>query len=266
MIELKNVSKWYGKRQVLDNVSFSVGPGEFVCITGPSGAGKSTLVHVLAGAEDLSSGALEIDGIELHRIPPMAVRLFRRRVGIVFQDYKLLRHLTVRENIAFPLEVCNVPAGEIRQRVSSVISMLELEKQADVLPNELAGGEKARAAVGRAIINDPLILLADEPTGNLDPDQSMRILEIFRSINTKGTTVVLATHDSALVDSLQTRVLRLEHGTITRDSAGGYRGEKIKAPEVVAEAPVAETHTPKKKAAGKSTAKRKVKVTAVNGK
>lgn len=228
MIELKGVSKFYDSAHVLTDVSLDIGPGEFVCITGPSGAGKSTLLHLLTGAEQVTKGSIEIDGVDLRIVPPRALQIFRRRLGIVFQDYKLLKNRTVAENIAFPLEVCGVPDAEIDTRVREVLQRVDLIKHAHTLPSSLSGGEKARTAIGRAIAHDPVILLADEPTGNIDPDQSVQIMNLFKEIHERGTTVIIATHDSGLVDVLKPRVIELRDGSITRDSVGGYSKENAK--------------------------------------
>ncbi|MCA9371006.1 MAG: ATP-binding cassette domain-containing protein [Candidatus Peregrinibacteria bacterium] len=255
MIELKNVSKSYGKTTVLQNISFTVNPGEFVCITGPSGAGKSTLLHLLTGAETVTKGSIEIDGVNLNIVPPGALQIFRQRLGIVFQDYKLLKNRTIAENIAFPLEVCGVPDSDIAKRVRTVLKLVELTKHADSLPSEISGGEKARAAVGRAVVHDPMIILADEPTGNIDPNQSKTILNLFNEIHASGTTIILATHDTALVDALNTRVIELSDGAIVRDSVGGYKGKK----------PKAEKHDILEEDADEGNdKKKKVKVTAIS--
>ena len=260
MLELIGVSKSYGKSHVLTDISFRVDPGEFVCITGPSGAGKTTLLHLMTGAETISKGSIEIDGVDLRVVPPGALQLFRQRLGIVFQDYKLLLNRTVAENIAFPLEVCGVPDREIAESVELVLELVDLKKRAHAMPASLSGGEKARAAIGRAIVHDPMIILADEPTGNVDPEQSRLIMKLFKEINASGTTIVLATHDAGLVDALHTRVIELREGAVSRDSVGGY-GKKRKHGHadheekynILAEEP----H-------GKGT-KRKVKVTSVGG-
>ncbi|MFA7682362.1 MAG: ATP-binding cassette domain-containing protein [Candidatus Peribacteraceae bacterium] len=259
MIVLKNVSKAFGSKKVLTQVSFQVNPKEFVCITGPSGAGKSTLIHLLAGAEQASSGSIEVDGVDLRAIPPMALRLFRRRVGIVFQDYKLLPHFTVRENVAFPLEVCGEADAAIARRVDELLKEMHLKKIANALPEEISGGEQARTAIARAIVHKPMVLLADEPTGNLDPDQSEQVLKIFRSIHRAGTTVVLATHDTALVDILHTRVIRLEDGKITRDSAGGYHTPKSAAHQILQE-----TSEESPKNVPKKRSSKNVRITAIS--
>lgn len=249
MIELKGASKLYGNVKVLDGISFRIDPGEFVCITGPSGAGKSTLLHVLTGAENISKGKIEVDGVDLRLIPPLALQMFRRKLGIVFQDYKLLGNRTVAENIAFPLEVCGVPDDQIEKRVRKVLELVELTKHAHTLPHALSGGEKARAAIGRAIVHDPIIILADEPTGNIDPDQSVKIMKLFKKIHDSGTTIVIATHDSGLVDALKPRVIQLVDGEIVRDSTGKYTQKK----SVESAGSARTTKTPK----------RKVKVTGI---
>jgi len=264
MIVLKNVYKSFRRRKVLEDVSFQIQPGEFVCITGPSGAGKTTLVHILAGAEEVSSGGIEVDGVDLRAVPPMALRLFRRRVGVVFQDYRLLPHLTVSENIAFPLEVCGESDRKIRKRVPELLKQLKLTKVADAYPEELSGGEQARTAIARAIVHAPMILLADEPTGNLDPEQSHAILKIFKKIHKDGTTVVLATHDTALVDAARSRVIELQDGRIMRDSRGGYKVQQKSAPHQILKKKATpakkESPTQKRVSSGK---KRKVRITSI---
>ena len=256
MIALKNVSKSYHRKRVLTDISLQVDPGEFVCITGLSGTGKSTLIHLLAGVEEASSGRIEVDGVDLRAVPPIAMRLFRQRVGVVFQDYKLLSHYTVRENIGYPLEVCGAPQAAIVKRVGELLTELKLTRKADALPRELSGGEQARTAIARALAHEPMILFADEPTGNLDPEQSEKILKLFLGINKKGTTVVLATHDAALVDVLQTRVITLDDGKIVRDSRGSYREHKGQTHQILEEQPEKRPKT----AAG---ARRKVRITAI---
>lgn len=226
MIVLEHVTKRYGKLEVLSDISFSIQPNEFVCITGPSGAGKSTLMHMLMGAEEVTDGEVNVDGISLKKVPRKALQTYRRRIGIVFQDYKLLWNRTVRENIAFPLEVCGASDTIIKARTAELIEYMGLELQADTLCHALSGGEKARTAIARAIVHKPMIILADEPTGNLDPRESLKIMKLFKSIHSNGATVVLATHDTLLVNALKTRVIRLEAQNIVRDSVGAYDDNK----------------------------------------
>ena len=226
MLVLKNVSKAYGRNKVLSDISFRVDPKEFVCITGPSGAGKSTLLHLMIGAEVASKGVVAMDGVDLRLLPPTILQLLRRRIGVVFQDYKLLWNRTVAENIAFPLEVAGVPDEAIAIRVKEVLKEMELTRRANTMADALSGGEKARTAIARAIVHKPIMLFADEPTGNLDPQQSETVLRLFEHIHKGGTTVVLATHEVDIVDLLQTRVIRLEEGAVIRDSVGGYKKGK----------------------------------------
>lgn len=219
MIVLKRVSKSFGGIRVLTDVSFGIGPKECVCITGPGGAGKSTLLSLLIGAEDATGGSIEIDGVDLRRVPPEALRLFRRRVGVIYQDGKLLTHRTVAENVALPLEVCGASDALIRTRVPEVLARVGLSERARSLPAGLSAGEKMKAAIARAIVHRPMIILADELTGNLDPVQANAILRLLREIHAEGATIVLATHDPSLVDALQSRVIRLEGGRVVQDSA-----------------------------------------------
>ena len=218
MIVLKNVSKNYGQGSVVDSVSLTINPGEFVCIMGPSGAGKSTLLSLLIGAEDATSGSIAVDGVDLRTVPAGALQVFRRRIGIVFQEYKLLSNRTVAENIAFPLEVCGMEDTAIHERVEELLKRMGLVRRRDAMPRELSGGEKARTAIARAIAHRPLILLADEPTQNLDPAQARDVLEIFHILNAEGATVVLATHDPALMSAVHARVITLSKGKIIRDA------------------------------------------------
>jgi cell division transport system ATP-binding protein len=226
MLEVKNVTKAFGSSIVLNDVSFSVEPKSFVCITGPSGAGKSTLISLMIGGEIATTGSIFIDAVDLRSVPRGALQLFRRRVGVVFQDYKLLENRTVAENIAFPLEVCGLADSIIKKRVPELLERVDMKERSNALPRELSGGEKTRVAIARAIVHKPIILLADEPTGNVDPEQAKSIMELFKEIHKEGTTIILATHDTTLVDTLQTRVIRLEGGAVVRDSIGGYYDKK----------------------------------------
>lgn len=261
MIVLKEVTKIFGKQTVLDHVSLTINPGEFVCVVGPSGAGKSTLLHLLIGAERVTEGSIEVDGADLRALPPPVLQLYRRRVGFVFQDYRLIPHRTVRENCAFPLEAIGWNDAAIRERVTDVLQILGLSALASALPLDLSGGEQARVAIARAIIHEPMILLADEPTGNLDPQQSMEILRLFTQILEAGTTVILATHDSGLVSALQTRVVYLKDGKIAQDAKGGYPGQATPPPPSSHKILEQESLTPPGE---DPPEKRKIKITAIH--
>ncbi len=248
MIVFSSVTKAYFGRAVVDDVSFQIHPGEFVCLTGPSGAGKSTIVHLLIRAEVPTDGTIEVDGADLSRLPVPVLQMYRRRTGVLFQDYKLLSDRTVAENIAFALEVCDITREDVEQRVEELLIQLGLKDRRDAFPSELSGGEKTRTALGRALASKPGILIADEPTGNIDPDQSMEILRILKEVNAEGTTVILASHDQRVIDMLNVRVLRLEQGKLVRDSVGAYQAENVITPvpmnsgiEETAPTPVVET-------------------------
>jgi cell division transport system ATP-binding protein len=259
VITLKGVGKNYGKEVVLKDISFEIQPKELVCITGPSGAGKSTLIHIMIGAESVSKGTVSVDRAKLTDLPAPVLQLFRRRVGVVFQDYKLLWNNTVFETVAFPLEVRGASDAFIRKRVGEVLEEMGLSARANTLASALSGGEKARTAIARAIVHDPVIVFADEPTGNLDPEQTESVLELFKRVHEAGTTVVLATHEVDIVDSLQTRVIHLKNGVVERDSVGGYvRG---KAKEKKARAAKHEVFVESEEESGGS----KIKITAING-
>ncbi|MBI1812817.1 ATP-binding cassette domain-containing protein [Candidatus Peregrinibacteria bacterium] len=230
MIVLTNVTKAFGKKTALSNVSLRVNPGEFVCIAGPSGAGKTTLLSLVIAAQEATSGSVEIDGVNVRRIPSPPLQLYRRRVGMVFQDGKLLADRTVRENIAFPLEVCGVADAVIKKRVDDVMKKLEILGNADAFPHELSAGENMRTAIARAIVHRPLIILADEPTGNLDPVQAAAILELLRAIHREGTTVILATHDASITERFPMRVIRLEEGKAMPDGTAAPAKKTIPKP------------------------------------
>ena len=226
MIRLENVSKVYpaGARPALDDVTIEIDKGEFVFLIGQSGSGKSTVLRLLLREEQVSSGEVSVDGRSVTHMPNRRVPDLRRRIGCVFQDFRLLPKKDVYENVAFALEVINKSPKQIRRTVPEVLELVGLEGKAQRMPNELSGGEQQRVAVARAFVNRPLLLLADEPTGNLDPDTSQGIMSLLERINRTGTTVVMATHDNNIVDAMRRRVIELEFGKVIRDQARGVYG------------------------------------------
>ncbi len=215
MIQLFNVTKIYnGDIPALQGVSMRVEKGEFVFLTGKSGAGKSTLLRLIFRAELPTKGAVLVNNFNIARLQRQSIPFLRRNIGVVFQDFKLLPQKTVFENIAFALEVLGRPRKEINQRVMHVLQQIELRHKRDVFPIRLSGGEQQRVAIGRAIINRPPIVLADEPTGNLDPEISQDIMTLFDQINQQGTTVVVATHDIDLIKKIRKKVFCLDNGKL----------------------------------------------------
>ena len=225
MISLQNITKKYKgtPRPALDQVSLEIDKGEFVFLVGSSGSGKSSLMRLMLREDVPNSGSVHVLGENLVGLPARRVPFFRRKLGVVFQDFRLLPNKTVSENVAFSLQVIGKSEGFIQQAVPDVLGMVGLAEKADRLPNELSGGEQQRVALARAIVNKPAILLADEPTGNLDPTTSEGIMSLLNSINLAGTTVVMATHDFSIVDRMKKRVVELSHGQVVRDQvSGGY--------------------------------------------
>jgi len=229
MIELQNVSVVYaGERMALSQVNLRIEKGEFVFIVGSTGAGKSTLLKLLYCEESPTSGKVIVAGQNLALLKPRDIPYLRRRIGVVFQDFGLLPNRTVFENVAFALRVIGAGRREIRQRVPAVLDLVGLTHRCDAFPHEISGGEQQRVAIARALVNDPPLLLADEPTGNLDPDTSLGIARLLAHINLRGTTVVVATHDKQIVDQARRRVVELEWGRIVRDEKqGAYTREAI---------------------------------------
>ncbi len=220
MIDLHNVTKVYGTDVLaLDNLSFSVDKGEFVFLTGPSGAGKSTLLRLLLRQDIPTDGSLQVGGRELATLTSHEVQAYRRSLGVVFQDFKLIATKTVFDNVAFVMRVLGVPVEQQRRKTYQVLKWVGLQHRATAYPPELSGGEQQRIAIARALVNEPQVVLADEPTGNLDPDLSLEIMDLFRDINASGTTVLVATHDRALIAHVGRRVLHLEQGRVPRDGA-----------------------------------------------
>jgi len=221
MIIFDKVSKFYGQTEALKNVSFKIKPKEFVVIVGPSGAGKSTLMRLLTCEEQPSFGRITINGRDIHLLKKQHIPFYRRQIGVVYQDFKLLPQKTVFENIAFALEVSNQPPKEIEEQVNKIIKLVGLENKKENFPHELSGGEAQRVAIARALAFEPRLLLADEPTGNLDPKTAWGIIQLLLKINSLGTTVIVATHNKEIVDRLHKRVVTLVDGKVTKDIKQG---------------------------------------------
>ena len=225
MIRFENVTKVYkGDVVALRDLSLDIAKGEFVFLVGPSGSGKSTFLKLLLRDEVSTSGRVLVAGRDIGRLGSWKVPSLRRNIGCVFQDFKPLPSKTVYENVAFALEVIGRPKHIVRTQVPQILDLVGLSKKADNFPSELSGGEQQRVSIARAFVNRPLILLADEPTGNLDPATTVGIMRLLDRINRTGTTVVMATHDQRIVDAMRRRVLELDHGSIVRDQARGVYG------------------------------------------
>lgn len=214
MIQLFHISKHFGTSKALDDLTVRIRKGEFVFVTGRSGAGKTTLLRVIFGAERPTEGQILIDGINLNRISSKRLDQLRRRMGFIFQDFKLLNRKTVSQNVALALEVSGESPSMVRKKTRQMIRAVGLSTKEQAYPLQLSGGEQQRVAIARAMINNPLILLADEPTGNLDPEMTQEILVLFRSINLRGTTVVIATHNNDLLKDTEQRIVTLRRGRI----------------------------------------------------
>lgn len=228
MLKMTDVSKVYpGGSVALQNVDIHIEPGEFVFVVGPSGAGKSTFIKMLFREVLPTTGSIFVNGVDILSLTPNEIPYMRRQLGIIFQDYRLLPDRTVYENVAFAMEVIETPRRKIKRRVLNVLDLVGLRHRADAYPNELSGGEQQRIAIARAIVNDPVFVIADEPTGNLDPETSWDIMEIFKEINAEGTTIVMATHDKEIVDAMGKRVIAIEDGKIVRDEASGVYGYEL---------------------------------------
>lgn len=222
MIKISNISKAYaGRSKILDDLSLHITPGEFVSIVGQSGAGKTTLVKVLIGEERVDSGQVIIGDWDITKITKREVPFLRRQIGVIFQDFKLLPKKTLQENVAFALEVCGSPVSKIKKIVPSVLKIVGLEDKANRYPREVSGGEQQRAVIARALVHQPKILLADEPTGNLDAINAEEIINLLLRINKFGTTVILVTHNKDIVNRLHRRVITMEKGVIISDQAQG---------------------------------------------
>jgi cell division transport system ATP-binding protein len=225
MIKTQDVAKVFkGGIVALEDISIDIQKGEFVFIVGPSGSGKSTFIKLLTKEEDPTAGEVYVAGKNLASLPRWRVPYLRRNVGCVFQDFKLLPNRTVFENVAFGLEVIGRPKSVVKRQVPQILELVGLGEKLDRFPDELSGGEQQRVSIARAFVNRPLILVADEPTGNLDPATSVGIVRLLDRINRTGTTVVMATHDHAIVDKMRRRVIELEDGHVVRDQSRGIYG------------------------------------------
>ena len=231
MIEFRNVSKQYedAGNIALSNASFTIENGEFVFLVGSSGAGKTTITKLLMRETNVSEGEIFLDGIDITKLPDKEIPFLRRKMGVVFQDFRLLEDRTVYENVEFAMRVVGASSREIRKRVPEVLNEVGLNYKAKMYPRQLSGGEQQRVAVARALANHPLILLADEPTGNLNPKTAMEIMDILDGINRMGTTIIMATHAKDIVDVMKKRVIEVQDGNIIRDEVGGEYLESTEA-------------------------------------
>jgi cell division transport system ATP-binding protein len=222
MILLQDVTKQYPNgTRALQDVSLSIPEGDFVFLVGPSGAGKSTIIRLLIRADAPSTGRVVVDGDEIGSLPRSRVAHLRRKIGVVFQDFKLLPNKTVYENVAFALHVTGHQDDQIREKADAALELVGLTERREHFPQQLSGGEQQRTAIARALVSQPPIFVADEPTGNLDPVTSWEIIQLLTRINEMGTTLVMATHNQDIVNALRRRVIALEHGAVVRDQAGG---------------------------------------------
>ena len=229
MVFFSDVSKMYDKTNTLslDRVSFYIEKGEFVFIIGSSGAGKSTLTKLMLAEEQLTDGSITINGTDVGSLKRKDIPYYRRSIGMVFQDFRLLNNKNVYDNVAFSMKIRNASRREIRRAVPSILSIVGLSDKAKAMPYQLSGGEQQRVALARAMINNPAVLIADEPTGNLDPATADEIMQLFDAINKRGTTVIIITHAKDIVDKMRKRVIELDRGSMVRDvEGGGYEDEE----------------------------------------
>lgn len=228
MIDFKNVTKVYNNNVLaLSNLNIQIDKGEFVFLVGPSGAGKSTFIKMLLKEVDPTAGTVTVGGTDLTKLTHKEIPYYRRKVGVVFQDFRLIPTLSIFENVAFALRVIGASEREIQKKVPMVLSMVGLSKKRNAFPHELSGGEQQRVSIARSIVNSPSLLIADEPTGNLDPETSLEIMDIISDINRAGTTIVMATHAKDIVDTMKKRVIAIEKGTVARDEERGKYGYEV---------------------------------------
>lgn len=229
LIEIKNITKKFKNGTVaLNDVTLSIEKGEFVFVIGHTGCGKSTLIKLIYREEKPTSGSINVGGINVAKVRNRKVYQIRRKMGVVFQDFKLLEKQTVYENVAFALEIFGLKGEEIHEKVLKALDLVGLKGKAKNYPDELSGGEMQRVAIARAMVNGPKLLICDEPTGNLDEKTSMEIMEVLKDINAQGTTIIMVTHDTIIVEKMKKRVIELEEGVIKKDYAKGkYKRENI---------------------------------------
>ena len=222
MIRFEHVTKTYRTNIGLDDISVDINKGDFVFLVGPSGAGKSTFIKLILKEIEADNGSIIVDGKDITKISNREIPTLRRKVGTVFQDFRLLPKKTVFENVAFAMEVLHKSKKQIRKQVPQILSLVGITDKAHKYPEELSAGEQQRVAIARAIVNNPMVLIADEPTGNLDPDTAAEIMDLLEQINLRGTTIVMVTHAKDIVDRMKKRVIAIEKGKIVRDSEGIY--------------------------------------------
>ena len=227
MVELVNVSKKYPNGTIaLQNVSLKINKGDFAFIVGSSGSGKSTLLKLLMHEEIANEGEVLVNGFQMSTLEPKQIPYLRRGLGMVFQDFRLLPNKTVYENIAFAMQITECIPKEIRRQVPMALALVGLSRKANAYPNQLSGGEQQRVAIARSLVNNPALLIADEPTGNLDPENSWEIMKLLMEVNQRGTTVIVATHEKGIVDSMKKRVIAIDKGRIVRDQQKGIYGDE----------------------------------------
>ncbi|MEG1583621.1 MAG: cell division ATP-binding protein FtsE [Anaerovorax sp.] len=224
MIIFDNVTKTYGTNVGIENVTIKINKGDFVFLVGPSGAGKSTFIKLILKELDVDEGSIKVNQLEITDLPNRKIPKLRRSIGIVFQDFRLLPKKTVFENVAFAMEIIHTTRRTVRRQVPQVLSLVGISSKAKQYPHELSAGEQQRVAIARAIVNNPTVLIADEPTGNLDPDTAWEIMRLREQINVRGTTIVMVTHAKDIVDKMGKRVIAIDKGRIVRDDVGGVYG------------------------------------------
>ena len=228
IIELRDVEMEYDNgTKAIRGISLRINPGEFVFLVGPSGSGKSTIIKLLTGEVEPSAGRVRVNGFSTRNISERQIPLMRRTLGVIFQDFRLIEKKTVYDNLAFVMRAVGASAKESRKRIPYVLELVGLEQKAHRYPDELSGGEQQRVAIARALVNNPSTIIADEPTGNLDPERSLELMDLLVKINELGTTMVVVTHEKDLVDHFGKRVVTIDSGRVVNDSVGGYVGGRI---------------------------------------